>query len=57
MSKKNKKKKSAPRKQTTTVVCRDCGLKVELTSRERYAASRPRCTACGGPVNRPRDMR
>jgi ribosomal protein S27E len=45
------------RKRTITVICRDCHLQSELSAKQWYAASRARCPACGGTINRPRDMR
>jgi hypothetical protein len=44
-------------KKTTTMACSDCGAQREISSSERYAAARIRCYVCGGPMNRPRDMR
>lgn len=35
------------------MVCSDCGKTHSLTVGERRAAARPRCQACGGPLNIP----
>jgi hypothetical protein len=57
MSKRRKRARHNQPKRTVTVVCRDCHVKSELSVREWFAASRARCPACGGTVNRPRDER
>jgi hypothetical protein len=44
-------------KRTTTMMCSDCGFTSETTARKVHAARRPRCPKCGGPMNRPRDLR
>ncbi|HEX6983915.1 MAG TPA: hypothetical protein VF170_01000 [Planctomycetaceae bacterium] len=33
-------------------VCRDCGLRQETLRRAFYRAALPRCTACGGALDR-----
>lgn len=51
MTKRHKKRKNKPLKQTIAAVCRDCGHKQEVARKEWDRAARPRCLACGGLVD------
>ena len=44
------------RRKATLMICSDCGTQRSVSPSERNAAARPRCLACGGPLNRPRDI-
>ena len=48
--------KKRRRKRTTTMVCSACGVKTEIKANELHAAKRPQCSACGGTLNRPKDL-
>lgn len=56
---KGKKSKRKGRKRRggklTSCICSSCGLRSEQTASSLLSASRLRCEACGGPVNRLRD--
>jgi NAD-dependent SIR2 family protein deacetylase len=43
------------KKRTIKMVCAHCFAVDELKPQEAYAARRPRCQACGGPMNRHRE--
>lgn len=62
--KKKKKKRGKPKKRASKAAeqrrvksgmsheCSDCGSKERIKVNKAYSASRPRCTACGGPLQR-----
>jgi PHP family Zn ribbon phosphoesterase len=54
---KRKRRKTGPRKRTSTVVCRDCHYKFEITPSEYYSAFAARCRKCGGQVDKAATVR
>jgi hypothetical protein len=38
------------------MICSDCKVRQQRDYRELHRAARPRCVACGGPLNRFREV-
>jgi ribosomal protein L44E len=50
-----KPQRTKPRKhRAKDLICSDCGQQTTITIADYWRAARPRCPACGGPLNLPR---